>query len=147
MCPVASAADPDPTMGIEVKLDPDPASVRAARVFVESNLHSFGFPESVYAGVLIVSELATNALTHASEAPFLVVVRIDAKQNPVIEVHDSSPKVPELLAPDFVSEGGRGLHVVDALCAAWTCVPSGSGKAVIATLHRHQDDHSSHTPR
>jgi anti-sigma regulatory factor (Ser/Thr protein kinase) len=121
-------------MGIEVKLDPDPASVRVARTFVAANLRAFGFSDSVDNGVLIVSELATNALAAAADTPFLVVVRVDAERQPVIEVHDCSPEAPELLAPDFVSEGGRGLHVVEALCETWTCVPSGSGKAVIATL-------------
>jgi two-component sensor histidine kinase len=121
-------------MSAEVKLDPDPASVRAARVFVETNLGGFGFPESADNGVLIVSELATNALRYAPDSPFLVVVRVDSEHNPVIEVHDSSPEAPELLPADFVSEGGRGLHVVDALCGAWTCVPSGSGKAIVVRL-------------
>ena len=134
----ASATYPGPSMGIEVKLDPDPASVRAARVFVEVNLRELGFPESVDSGVLVVSELTTNAVRYAPDAPFLVVVRVDTDQNPIIEVHDSSPEVPELLAPDFVAEGGRGMHVVEALCEAWRCVPSSSGKAVIATLRSHR---------
>ena len=139
MHPDASAAYPDPAMGIEVKLDPDPKSVRAARAFVETNLRALGFPESVDDRVLIVSELSTNALNAAVDTPFLVVVRVDAERHPVIEVHDSSPEAPKPRPPDFVSEGGRGLPVVDALCAAWTCVPSGSGKAVIATLRGRQE--------
>jgi anti-sigma regulatory factor (Ser/Thr protein kinase) len=134
-------------MSAEVKLDPDPASVRKARVFVAANLHGFGFPEDVDNGVLIVSEIATNALRYAPDMPFLVVVRVDREHNPVIEVHDSSPEVPELLPADFVSEGGRGLHVVDSLCEAWTCVPSGSGKAIVVTLHGCQEAHSTADPK
>jgi hypothetical protein len=45
----------------EIKLDPDPASVRTARDFVRSNLCDLGFPESVDDAVLIASELVTNA--------------------------------------------------------------------------------------
>jgi anti-sigma regulatory factor (Ser/Thr protein kinase) len=93
-------------MSAEVKLDPDPASVREARAFVETNLRGFGFPESVDNGVLIVSELATNALRYASDEPVRVVVRVDGEHNPVIEVHDCSPTIPELLPADLVSEGG-----------------------------------------
>lgn len=66
----ASAAYPDPAMGIEVKLDPDPKSVRAARAFVATNLRALGFPASVDNGVLIVSEMAANALKAAADTPF-----------------------------------------------------------------------------
>lgn len=134
MCPNPSVACPYLAISAEVKLDPDPASVREARVFVETNLRGFGFPESADNGVLIVSELATNALRYVPDSPFLVTVRVDSEHNPVIEVHDSSLEVPELLPADFVSEVGRGLHIVDALCEAWTCVPSDSGKTVAVTL-------------
>jgi anti-sigma regulatory factor (Ser/Thr protein kinase) len=137
MCPDGSATGPRPARSVEIKLDPDPASVRQARVFVETSLREFGFPDSLDNGVLIASELATNACNHASDTPFLVVVGIDTEHRPIIEVHDSSPKPPELLPPDFVAEGGRGLHVVDALCESWRYVPSGSGKAVIVTLHKY----------
>ena len=134
MCPDPSVACPYLAISAEVKLDPDPASVREARVFVETNLRGFGFPESADNGVLIVSELATNALRYVPDSPFLVAVRVDSEHNPVIEVHDSSLELPELLPADFVSEVGRGLHIVDALCEAWTCVPSGSGKAIAVRL-------------
>jgi anti-sigma regulatory factor (Ser/Thr protein kinase) len=119
----------------EIKLDPDPASVRTARHFVRRNLCDLGFPESADDGALIVSELVTNVLRYAPQMPCLVVVRADAG-HPVIEVHDSSPELPEKRQPDLVSVHGRGLHVVDALCKDWDCVRSSSGKAVIVKLHR-----------
>jgi anti-sigma regulatory factor (Ser/Thr protein kinase) len=117
----------------ELKLDPDPASVRKARHFVRTNLCDLGFPESVEDGELIVSELATNAILWAPQLPCLVVVRVSGG-HPVIEVHDGSSELPERCEPDFVAEHGRGLHLVDALCAQWECVKSGSGKAVIVRL-------------
>jgi hypothetical protein len=69
----------------------------------------------------------------APQTPFLVVVRV-AAGNPAIEVHDGSPGRPVLRDPDFVSQRGRGLHIVDALSEAWECVPSGYGKAIVVTL-------------
>jgi anti-sigma regulatory factor (Ser/Thr protein kinase) len=118
----------------EIKLDPDPASVRTARDFVRSNLCDLGFPESVDDAVLIASELVTNAVREAPDTPCLVAIRID-RGCPVLEVHDCSPEGVELRPADFVSEHGRGLHVVDALCAEWDCVQSGGGsKAVIVRL-------------
>jgi anti-sigma regulatory factor (Ser/Thr protein kinase) len=120
----------------ELMVDPEPSSVRTARDFVAKQLTELGFPHSVDDGVLIASELITNAQQAAPETPCLLAVRIDAGYHPVIEVHDSSPEMPELLDPDFLSEEGRGLHIVDALCANWDCVKSDYGKAIVATLRR-----------
>ena len=119
----------------EIKLDPDPASVRAARDFVRRNLCDLGFPGSVDEGVLVVSELVTNSLRAAPHMPCVVVVRVDAG-HPVIEVHDDSSELPQKRDPDFVGEHGRGLHVVEALCESWDCIQSNDGKAVIAILCR-----------
>jgi anti-sigma regulatory factor (Ser/Thr protein kinase) len=109
--------------------------VRKARDFVRTQLCDLGFPESVDDGVLIVSELATNASRSAPDAPYVVTVRVGAG-HPVIEVHDCSPGLPEKCAPDFTSESGRGLHVVDELCAEWDCVQSSMGKAIVVLLPR-----------
>ena len=119
--------------GREIKLDPDPLSVRTAREFVRHNLCDLGFPESVDDAVLIASELVTNAVREAPDTPCLLAISIDGG-GPVLEVHDGSPEGVEPRPPDFVSEHGRGLHVVDALCAEWDCIQSGSGKAVIVRL-------------
>jgi anti-sigma regulatory factor (Ser/Thr protein kinase) len=119
--------------GRELKLDPEPVSVRKARNFVRGNLCDLGFAESVDDGVLIVDELVTNVVLWAPQMPCLVVVRVDSG-HPVIEVHDGSSDLPEKREPDFVAEHGRGLHLVDALCAQWDCVQSGTGKAVIVKL-------------
>jgi anti-sigma regulatory factor (Ser/Thr protein kinase) len=119
----------------EIKLDPDPESVRKARDFVRTNLCELGFPGSVDNGVLITSELVTNAIREAPDTPCLVAVRVGAG-HPVIEVHDGSAEPPKIRPPDFVAEGGRGLHVVDALCEDWDCILSDGGKAVIVILPR-----------
>lgn len=121
----------------EVKLDPDPASVRKARDFVAKHLPQLGLPPAaVDNAVLIASELVTNAVRCAPDTPCLLAIRVDAALHPVIEVHDSSAELPELQEPDFFSVGGRGLHVIDALCQSWECIPSGDGKAIIVTLPR-----------
>jgi anti-sigma regulatory factor (Ser/Thr protein kinase) len=109
--------------------------VRLARDFVRTNLRDLGFAESIDDGMLIVSELVTNAVREAPHTPCSVTVRV-ADGRPVIEVHDYSAEFPRMCEPDFVSEHGRGLHVVGELCEGWDCVPSGDGKAVIAILPR-----------
>jgi anti-sigma regulatory factor (Ser/Thr protein kinase) len=119
----------------EIKLEPDPAAVRKARDFVRTSLRELGCSGSADDGALIASELVTNALRAAPETPCLVAVR-NAAGHPVIEVHDGSPELPERRPADVASEHGRGLHVVDALCAERTCLPSGGGKVIIVRLHK-----------
>lgn len=91
--------------GREIKLDPDPVSVRTARDFVRRNLCDLGFPQSVDDGVLIVSELVTNSLRAAPQAPCVVVVRIGTGR-PVIEVHDGSPALPQSVIPILAQSVG-----------------------------------------
>lgn len=131
----AVAGRGEPVSVREIKLDPDPTSVRKARDFVRASLRDLGFPRSVDDGVLVVSELVTNSLAAAAETPCSVVVRIGAG-HPVIEVHDSSPELPKKCEPDFVSTHGRGLYVVEELCEGWDYVLSDNGKAIIAILPR-----------
>ena len=121
--------------GREIKLDPEPTSVRKAREFVRRNLCDLGFPGCVDDGVVVVSELVSNALRAAPQTPCVVVVRVGAG-HPVIEVHDGSCESPQRRDPDVLEESGRGLHVVAALCEAWDSVRSNDGKAVIAILRR-----------
>lgn len=85
-------------------------------------------PDVVDTCVLLVSELATNAVLHA-RTPFTVTV----EQLPVlrVEVHDDDPRLPH--ARDYGPEAasGRGLHLVEALSQSSGTVthPSG-GKSV-----------------
>ncbi len=53
----------------------------------------------------------------------------------VIEVHDVSPKPPvKSMAHDDDDEGGRGLHLVEAVATRWGHFPTRRGKAVWAEL-------------
>jgi hypothetical protein len=52
-------------------------------------------------------------------------------------VTDPCQRSPVLQEPDYISETGRGLHVVASLSDRWGWLPlGGSGKAVWATLGR-----------
>jgi anti-sigma regulatory factor (Ser/Thr protein kinase) len=109
-------------------------SVQEARDFVRKHLAKWGFPKAAEDGPLVTSELATNAIEHAPETPFFVSVRV-ANGWPVIEVADCSPKMPVLKSGDYLSECGRGLHIIDSLSVAWDSYPVAGGKVVWAQLH------------
>lgn len=67
--------------------------------------------------LLLVSELATNAIRHGAP-PVRLSLRLDADRLRV-EVTDGSPTLPRLARPGPDQAGGRGLQIVQQLAARW----------------------------
>ncbi len=140
-------------MSASVECQPDPGSVRTARLFVVDRLQDWGADDVVDSAALLTSELATNAVLH-TRRPFTVQVRlVDAAVR--VEVADQSEEVPYLprhLAPtapnggatgDLFTTGGderlfSGLGMVDAVATRWGAEPRpGEGKVVWFELALH----------
>lgn len=103
-------------MRAEKGFSADVSSVRAARQFVSKTLSDLpaSFVEDV---VLMVSELATNAITHA-DSPF--TLRLDAEAASLrIEISDAGHDLPRRRTPRPDEPFGRGLHIVDTLSESW----------------------------
>ncbi|HTX62873.1 MAG TPA: MEDS domain-containing protein [Acidimicrobiales bacterium] len=83
---------------------------------------------------LVVSELATNAVRHGG-TPFSVTLSslADCVR---ISVRDGRADLPMLRGFSSTETGGRGLHIVDALCRDWGISPRRDGKVVWAELDR-----------
>jgi anti-sigma regulatory factor (Ser/Thr protein kinase) len=85
--------------------------------------------------LLLVSELATNAIRHGSP-PIRLSLRLDRdrleRDRLRVEVTDSSPSLPELSHPAPDQIGGRGLQIVQLLAARWgaSAAPRRLGKTV-----------------
>ncbi|MFJ9039180.1 ATP-binding protein [Streptomyces sp. NPDC102406] len=107
------------------RLPRHPASVGVARLRVRDHLAVWGHTEPADAldtAVLLVSELATNAIRHgpAREREFEIAVTVLADGSCFIEVSDASATEPAMGPPRTPDdESGRGLHLVDALSEAW----------------------------
>ncbi|MFP3963360.1 ATP-binding protein [Actinomadura fulvescens] len=121
-------------------LAPTAASVRRARDFTHKRLADWGLEELLDDTVIVMSELLSNALTHAltrtSTTPALQLVLIRHPRSLVVVVTDpaSAPPLP-VVQPDEFATSGRGLHIVDTLSSRWGWVPlSTRGKAVWAVL-------------
>lgn len=113
-------------------------AVPCARLHATTVLHEWGMGELADDAELIVSELVTNALKASQSLPeirpFALCLRSDCKRL-IIEVWDHCPGEPRSTLAGGDAEGGRGLHVVEALSARWGYERTGySAKVVWAEL-------------
>jgi anti-sigma regulatory factor (Ser/Thr protein kinase) len=111
-----------------IDLDADPESVGQARRFCAATLDRWGaHPDLVSTCVLLVSELATNAVLHAGTS-FTVTIERGTRLR--VEVDDGDPRMPHPRDYGVDAMSGRGLHLVKALARASGAALSDSGKSV-----------------
>ena len=118
----------------------DASRVHAARDFTISTLRRWGVAGRCEDIAIVVSELLTNALRHASPrsggARSGWPIRLDLFQPGqcvVCAVADPSRTAPVPERPGYFSETGRGLQVVAALSDQWGyTIPSDMGKVLWA---------------
>jgi CheY-like chemotaxis protein/anti-sigma regulatory factor (Ser/Thr protein kinase) len=118
-----------------IELRRDLGSVMQARRFVRETFAGWGVSRVVDDALIVVSELVTNAITHA-DSPCQVRLSID-QASVRVEVFDEGVGTPDPKPPSATSEHGRGLHLIGALTAAWGIqqIPD-DGKIVWAELPR-----------
>jgi anti-sigma regulatory factor (Ser/Thr protein kinase) len=132
----------DPSDFAASGLDHGPHAPAAARDFVRATLGAWGVGELVDDVAVVASELVTNALRYglAGSQPTLsrqpVLLGLLRQGRTVLcAVFDPGTEVPVVKEPDYFSESGRGLHVMESLSDAWGWTPPDlSGKAVWATF-------------
>ena len=117
-----------------LELDQVPASVPEARQFVRKCCRDWGFADPDESAALIVSELVTNALRHAT-GPIILFLgrRVDRM---VMSVEDGSPYPAEVDVRGPLAESGRGMLLVESLAASWGESELPTGKRVWAELAR-----------
>lgn len=130
---VAAALLERATERITSHLTKEPTAPRTARHLIRAALadDDATLLESVE---LLVSELVTNSVIHASSAPRLELVVLPDRVR--VEVHDDDPRLPAHRTPDADRPGGRGLHLLDAVATSWGAELVGAGKVVWFELER-----------
>lgn len=129
-----AATATDTTSLIAFTLPSTPYSVQMARFYVRAALNYHDLGQYAADAETIVSELATNAVTHADGPTIgLEVERLDSGAVSVT-VADTSPVPPVMRDPGEEFEHWRGLHVVNALAARWGWTSQETGKSVYAVL-------------
>ena len=119
-----------------------PTAAGWARRHTADVLAQWGLPEMADDCCLVVSELIGNAVRHATSGTGLAVCRLVLKlfsDAVCVEVWDPSPDAdvrPRETEP--LSESGRGLAIVTALCGRPPLVFAvpGGGKTVVAVIPR-----------
>ncbi|MEO3811949.1 ATP-binding protein [Sphaerisporangium sp. B11E5] len=120
-------------------LRPQADSVKTARDVTRSTLRRWGFEQIGDDAALVVSELVTNAVRYAPHSARhhdghpIVLMLLRLAPHVLLAVSDPSDEIPRPKEPDFVSENGRGLYIVEtySTCWGWDVLDEG-GKAVWA---------------
>jgi CheY-like chemotaxis protein len=107
----------------------DLLSVREARRFLREVLERWGLGRVEDAAQLVVSELVTNAITHAHSSCQL---RLSRSSNAVrVEVVDCGAGTPDPQPDNPAGEHGRGMHIVAVLSLAWGTEVLAPGRKVV----------------
>jgi anti-sigma regulatory factor (Ser/Thr protein kinase) len=125
-----------------------PSAAHAARRETVQTLKDWGLLELIETAELLVSEIVSNAVKATGvlvERPTYadlrglrtIVLRLSLERDVLrILVWDSDPTPPVRKNADPMSEGGRGLQLVEALSARWGHYRTGHGKIVWCECRR-----------
>ena len=104
-----------------------------ARTAARTAVSGWGLPAEVSDNVtLVVSELVTNAVLHTGSSPTL---RLRTSAGAVyVEVADDDSRQPRMRDPEDDEDGGRGLHLIEALSRRWNVRTTPAGKVVWAEI-------------
>ncbi|MFE3035420.1 ATP-binding protein [Streptomyces canus] len=109
----------------------DPGAVRAARTAVRNRLTDWNLDGLADIAALLVSELVTNSLRHATGPIGVRLVRPDGVDGVLlVEVSDPLPDPPRARVADLDDESGRGLQLVANAADRWGTRPGVTGKTV-----------------
>jgi anti-sigma regulatory factor (Ser/Thr protein kinase) len=109
----------------------EPGAVRAARSLVRDRLGEWHLDSLGDIAALLVSELVTNALRHATGPIGVRLVRPGPQGGVLrVEVSDTLPDPPHVRAARPEDEGGRGLRLLASAARRWGTRPADPGKTV-----------------
>ncbi|NUT45872.1 MAG: ATP-binding protein [Saccharothrix sp.] len=123
----------EPAVPVAVTLPASAGSSARARQVVGAAGSAWGLSEdTIDDAALVVTELVSNAVDHATGPVGLTVTRTDSGLR--IEVADRSSAPPQPRPVQVDSARGRGLIIVAALSRSWGSSPTSDGKVVWAEL-------------
>lgn len=109
-------------------LSTTPATPRNARNSLRDLLATSGWRGDVEGAVLMMSEVATNALVHAGAIGTVTMTITDDVLH--VSTRDASKGLPVPLPPAERQCSGRGLPIVSEIADGWGVEPCDGGKTV-----------------
>jgi anti-sigma regulatory factor (Ser/Thr protein kinase) len=119
------------TEDLRITMPASAATPGFARTLMERRLNKWGYSHIVDDALLVTAEMVTNAV-NATPGQDIGLVCHWGAEAVLIEVWDSSPEPPvpapmvelslddlDLSEAGFDANGGRGLHIVQALATEW----------------------------
>ena len=119
---------------LRLALPRDVPAVRLARRVTRDTLTAWQLGHLEDTAVLLVSELVTNALRHASDTGAIGLELTSAGTWLRVEVQDGDPHWRLPASPAECGESGFGFVLVDSLAGRWGVRRISAGKAVWAEL-------------
>ncbi|HEX4865036.1 MAG TPA: MEDS domain-containing protein, partial [Acidimicrobiales bacterium] len=108
------------------------AAAALARRYVTATLEDWGRPGAIHDALIVVSELAANAVQYAGGDFTVSLSRLADSLR--LTVGDPNPDPPRLGTPGPLALGGRGMRMIDRIAAAWGHDRAGAGKLVWVDL-------------
>lgn len=108
-------------------VSPEASAVADCRHRVRGQLERWGLDSLAFTTEMVVSELVTNVIRHATGT---ATVRLIRDQSLTLEVSDGATTVPHLRHARIQDEDGRGLLIVAALTDRWGTRYTEDGKTV-----------------
>jgi DNA-binding NarL/FixJ family response regulator len=120
---------------VQSRLPPDLRSPSAARRLARDAFARWELGDQWESAELLISELVTNAVTHAGSAADVAIRLLPDRLH--VAISDDAEDVPAQpsQSPDD-GESGRGLAIVEALADRWGTFSAGGRKTVWFELHR-----------
>ncbi|MEU5592730.1 SpoIIE family protein phosphatase [Streptomyces sp. NPDC020298] len=109
------------------EVPPDPSAVAGVRAAATELLRDWSLEEEAFTLELILSELVTNAIRHATGP---IGVRLIHDRSLICEVSDGSSVSPHLRRATTTEEGGRGLFLVAQFADSWGTRYTSGGKVI-----------------
>ncbi|MHB9859317.1 ATP-binding protein [Streptomyces sp. YIM S03343] len=116
---------------VEWTFPAEPGAVRTARSAVRGGLRRWGLDALADLTVLLVSELVTNSLQHATGPIGVRLIRPAGRPGVLrAEVSDPLPDPPRERPARPEDENGRGLQLLTLCCLRWGTRTGTTGKTV-----------------
>jgi serine phosphatase RsbU (regulator of sigma subunit)/PAS domain-containing protein/anti-sigma regulatory factor (Ser/Thr protein kinase) len=121
----------DPGHVLDGDFPAQPEAVAKARDCAARQVAEWGLDHLSFSTELVVSELVTNAIRHASGP---ITLRLILNDGLICEVSDGSSTFPRPRRARPDDEGGRGLMLVSQLSRRWGTRPTDNGKIIWCDL-------------